>query len=421
MGVLSRIKSLFIQDEQRSVSLNNPSQSLNAALAALDSPAGAAGARVTVETVLGLSEAWRAVKVLGETVASVPFRVIEKKADGSHEDLPDHPIAKLFSEGPNPYSSAFTFMETLVANAALYGNGYAVITYNTRNAYPRSLKLVEPEMMDAYEVEGKLFYRNLKTGETHNYDDVLHIANTSWNGMGGLEILRIHRDTLSLALATRNYGANFFRNGAQLSGVLKHPGSLSKEAMERLKQSWRAAYEGSQNAGRTAILEEGMDYTPITLKPSDASFVETKRLIVADIARIFGVPQFLLEDLDRATFNNIEHLSQQFLTLTIRPWCKRIENEINRKLFPSYERGRITAFLDFDDLLVADLTSRANYARTLFNVGALSPNDIRKMSGYNPIEGGDKHYVQINMADINAMPEQNQNVQTMLNDADENE
>jgi HK97 family phage portal protein len=190
--------------------------------------------------------------------------------------------------------------------------------------------------------------------------------------------------------------------------------------------SWRQAYEGSQNAGRTAILEEGMDYTPITLKPSDASFIETKRTVVADIARIFGVPQFLLEDMERATFNNIEHLSQQFLTLTIRPWCKRLEAEINRKLFTRNEKGRFYAFLDFDDLLVADLTSRANYARTLFNVGALSPNDIRKMSGYNPIEGGDNHYVQVNMADINAMPDPNRagqvdNVQTLLNGTEEDE
>jgi HK97 family phage portal protein len=128
--------------------------------------------------------------------------------------------------------------------------------------------------------------------------------------------------------------------------------------------------------------------------------------------------------MERATFNNIEHLSQQFLTLTIRPWCKRIEAEVNRKLFTEAERGRFIAFMDFDDLLTADLANRANYARTLFNVGALSPNDIRRMGGYNPIEGGDKHYVQVNMADINAVPlpaNPTENVQTLLNDAEENE
>lgn len=430
MAIIDRIKSLFFVDDPEQRNINNPNVPIMSALTGLTSPVGAAGASVTVQSVLGLSEAWRALKVLGETIASVPFRVQERMPDGTRRDLPNHPVAQLFTIEPNQYTTPFTFVETLVIHAALRGNAYAVIEYNRRNAYPRSLMIVEPEDMDIFEEEGVLMYKRISTGQTYFYDDVLHICNTSWNGKAGLDIIRVHRDNLSLALANRNYGARFYKNGAQLSGILKHPGSLSKEAQERLKQSWNSTYGGAENAGKVAVLEEGVDYMPITLKPSDASFAETKRIIVADMARIFGVPQFILEDLDRATFNNIEHLSQLFLTLTIRPWCKRIEGEINRKLFPKSERGRITAFLDFDDLLMADLKSRSEYARTLFSVGALSPNDIRRMSGYNPVEGGDKHYVQVNMADINddsaEMPDDgtndadNPNVQTMLSDAEEN-
>jgi HK97 family phage portal protein len=168
----------------------------------------------------------------------------------------------------------------------------------------------------------------------------------------------------------------------------------------------------------------------VSLRPDQTGFHATKKTTVSDIARIFGVPQFLLEDLDRATFNNIEHLSQLFLTQTIRPWCKRIEAEINRKLFKREERGRLVAFLDFDDLLMADLRSRAEYARTLFNVGALSPDDVRKMSGYNPLPDGqgEKHYVQSNMMDISQpnanptpTPQGNDNVQTLLNEPENDE
>lgn len=148
-----------------------------------------------------------------------------------------------------------------------------------------------------------------------------------------------------------------------------------------------------------------MKYMPLGLKPSDASFSETKRLVVADVARIFGVPQFILEDLDRATFNNIEHLSWLFLSQTIRPWCRRIEAELNRKLFPKSERGRIVAFFDFDDLLMADLKSRAEYMRTLFNMGAISPNEARKTAGYNPYDKGDGHYLQNNMVDLTKLGE----------------
>lgn len=432
MGIIQRIKSLFVEEvpdiptEHRS--LNNPNVPLGTALAGLSSPSGSAGAVVTVDTVLGLSEVWRAVKVLGETVASVPFRVIEKLPDGSTKDLPDHPVSIIFTIEPNRHTTAFTFIETMMLHALLRGNAYAWIEYNRRNAYPKAIHLIDPQEMQVFDDGDMLYYKHTRTNKTYTYDEILHLCNTSWNGKAGLDVISVHKENLSLALANRNYGANFYRNGAQLSGILKHPGSLSKEAMSRLKSSWRNAYEGSQNAGRTAILEEGMDYMPITLKPSDASFTETKRIVVADIARILGVPQFLLEDLDRATFNNIEHLSQLFLTLTVRPWCKRIEAEINRKLFPKSERGRIVAFLDFDDLLMADLKSRGEYARTLFNVGALSPNDIRKMSGYNPIEHGDKHYVQTNMADISSpVFEQPQNepntdnVQTMLSDAEDDQ
>jgi len=397
-------------------------------LAGLSSPSGSAGAVVNVQTVLGLSEAWRALTVIGGTVASVPFRVLEKMPDGTTKDRPDHPVSILFTVEPNKYTTPFVFMETMVIHALLKGNAYAAIEYNRRNADVKSLNLLDPGEMDVFQTDGVPFYKHITTGKTYAYDEILHVCNTSWNAKTGLDVIATHRENLSLALANRNYGANFYRNGAQLSGVLKHPGSLSKEAMTRLKQSWSVAYEGSTNAGRTAILEEGMDYSPITLKPSDANFNETKRIVVADIARIFGVPQFLLEDLDRATFNNIEHLSQLFLTQTIRPWCKRIEAEINRKLFKREERGRLVAFLDFDDLLMADLRSRAEYARTLFNVGALSPNDIRRMSGYNPIEQGEKHYVQSNMMDISQpnanpapTPQENDDVQTLLNEPENDE
>lgn len=407
MGILQRFKSLFVEEvpEQRSVpyGLNNPNIPLGTALAGLSSPVGNSGAVVTTDTVLGLSEVWRAVKVVGETVASVPFRVLEKMPDGTTQDRPDHPVALLFTVEPNIYTTPFTFMETMMVHALLRGNAYAIIDINRRDSQPRALNLVPPDEMEPYVDEKMgLYYKHTRTGKTYAYDEIFHLCNTSLNGLAGMDVLRVHRDNFSLALANRNSAGNFYRNGAQPSGVLKHPGALSKEAKERIKQSWEVAYGGASNAGKTAVLEEGMDYQPISLRPAETGFHETKKTVVADIARIFGVPQFLLEDLDRATFNNIEHLSQLFLTLGIRPWSKRVEAEANRKLFKKAERGRFVAFMDFDDLLMADLKSRAEYARTLFHTGALSPDDIRKMSGYNPIDGGHgkKHYVQSNMMDI---------------------
>lgn len=404
MGILQRIRSVFIEDvpapvvEQRN--LNNPAVPLSVGMAALDGYTTEAS--VTVNTVLGLSEAWRALKVLGETVAAVPFRVFERMADGTKEERPGHPVSILFTVEPNKLSTPFTFLETAMFHAALRGNAYAIIQYNRRDAYVRSLTLVDPQDISAFEMDGELFYKHVPTGKTYAYDEIMHISNTSWNGMAGLDVMKTHRDNFALAISNRNVGKNFYQNGAQPSAALEHPGSLSDKAQERLVSSFTKKYAGAGNSGKIVVLEEGMKYTPISLKPSDSSFIETKRTVVADMARIFGVPQFLLEDLERATFSNIEHLSQLFLTQTILPWCKRFESEINRKLFPRSERGRFYAKFDFDDLLMTDLKSRAEYARTLFNVGALSPDDIRAVSGLNPIPDGfgQKHYVQSNMMDI---------------------
>lgn len=401
MGLLDTIKGLFVISDETRANINSPNVPLTPAnISTAFSGVGSAGVAVTKDSALSLSEIWRALKVLGETLASVPIQVYEKQANGSKKFLPDHPVSLILTIEPNVQCTPFTFIETMVMHAALMGNAYASIEYNRRNAYPKALHILDPQNVDVFVGNGRLFYKDLVSGKTYDHDEIIHIQNTSWNGMAGLNILVVHRDNISLALANRNYGANFYKNGARLGGILEHPGSLSKEASQRLRESWAIMYEGSDKAGKTAVLEEGMKYTALGLKPSDASFSETKRLVVADMARIFGVPQFILEDLDRATFNNIEHLSWLFLSNTIRPWCRRIEAEFNRKLFPKAERGRVVAFFDFDDLLMADLKSRAEYLRTLFNMGAISPNEARKSAGYNPFGDGDGHYLQNNMIDL---------------------
>jgi len=400
MGILNSISSLFSKKsdaDQRGI--NNPSTPITTALRNMFTTYSAAGTVVNVENALGITEVWRAVKLLGENIASVPFYVVETMPDGTERIATEHPVARLIAN-PSPTCSSFSFMETFVVHAA-FGNAYAILNTNARNVVT-GLRLVDPKDVDIIEKgDGRIVYRVSGDNRTYDYDEVLHLQNTSWDGMAGLSINQIHRDTLGLAIAIRDYGARFYKNGAHLSGILKHPGSLSKEAMGRIRNSWGSQYEGADNAGRTAVLDEGMEYQKIGLGPQEAAFVETKKMVVSDIARIFGVPQFLLEDLERATFNNIEHLSQLFVNMTLRPWCKRIESEFNRKLFRQSEMARFTVRFDFDDLLMADLESRAEFAQKMFYTGAISPNDIRKMNKQNPIQGGDNHFVQSNMMELN--------------------
>ncbi len=162
--------------------------------------------------------------------------------------------------------------------------------------------------------------------------------------------IHVHRDKFGLALANRNYGANFYKNGAHLNGVLKHPGRLTNEAYDRLKGSFNRAFGGSQNAGGTAILEEGMDFQKVGLNPSDAAFNETKKATISDIARITGVPGVLLEDMDKATFGNMEQLSQMFVNYTIMPLCETIEAEFNKKIFFEAEKEKFTTDVQGDNV-----------------------------------------------------------------------
>jgi len=183
----------------------------------------------------------------------------------------------------------------------------------------------------------------------------------------------------------------FYRATQILGGVLKHPGRLTNEAYDRLKGSFNRAFGGSQNAGGTAILEEGMDFQKVGLNPADAAFNETKKATISDIARITGVPGVLLEDMDKATFSNMEQLSQMFVNYTIMPLCETIESEFNRKIFFEVEKDKYSTRFNLDGLLRGDVAARSSYYTTMRNVLAMSPNEIRIKENMNPYPGGDSY------------------------------
>ena len=188
-----------------------------------------------------------------------------------------------------------------------------------------------------------------------------------------------------------------------MGGAISHPSKLDDGTMVRLRRSLEREYGGSENSGKIMLLEQGMKYHSIGLSPQQASAAETKKLTISDIARIFGVPQFLLEDLERATFNNIEHMSLLFITNTIRPWCKRIESELNRKLFPRDEQGQFVVRFDIDDIRMVDIDSRGKWAETMMKWGIMNRDEVRASFKLNPIEdgSGQSYLVPMNMEDPN--------------------
>lgn len=362
------------------------------------------GVVVDENRMLSLPAFWRAVKILSGVIASLPLEVIESSDDGTENLTRRHPTAILL-RNPSPLYSRYNFFETLVVHLLAHGNFYAII--RKKFGRPASLQIVDkPQQVTAkLNNRGDLFYEI--DNVTYAAERVVHVSNLSWNGIIGFSQADLHKDNYGLAIANRDYGNTFYSNGAHLSGVLKHPGRLTADAYDRLRMSWENRYGGSGNAGKTAILEEGMDYAAIGLKPSDASFLETKKLTTADISLLTGVPRFLLEDSD-PTFNNGETITRLFTNFTILPLCENIESEFNRKLFFDDEMDQTRVRFNLNQLLRADTEQRGRYIDNLMKWGIINRDEARKMEGWNPIAdgSGQAYMVPLNMVDPTAEPEE---------------
>lgn len=232
-------------------------------------------------------------------------------------------------------------------------------------------------------------------------EDVLHIPGLGFDGIMGYSPIAMEKNAIGLGIAAEEYGAKFFANGARPGGVLTHPHTLKDP--KRLRENWNAAYGGSSNSGRVAVLEEGMEYKPITVPNSEAQFLETRKFQVEEICRIYRVPPHMIGDLSHATFSNIEHQSISFAVHTIRPWLTRIEQAINRALIPETEKERFYVQFNLDGLMRGAYKSRMEGYAIARQNGWMSANDIRELENMNPIpedEGGNAYLCNGNMIPI---------------------
>lgn len=396
------VKRVFLVDDQQSRnSPENPSVSLSQPgswLSTLFAGPVASGVAVNQESLLGITAAWRCLKVLGENVASLGGDVMRDLEDGTRKKFPNHRVSKILRD-PSPLYTGFTFRETMTAYAAGHGNGIARIENDG------TLTIIRPDTVETKYKEGVLTYHwRDKDGNKQTAFDyqIFHIPGLVM-GEGevlGKSPLSVHRETLGLNIAQTLYGAKFFKNGAHIDGFLSTEQKLSPEAIKRMANSWRARYTGVNNTGSTPVLEEGLKYVPLSLSPQDALFVEATQLSVQEIARIFGVPLHMLASLENATFSNIEHQSREFVTYTLRPWVKKYEAEINRKLFTQRERdlGYYYRF-NLESLLRGDSEAQARLIDTYMKWGITTRDEIRQMYGWNPSQDdtGKTHFVPVNM------------------------
>lgn len=360
------------------------------------------GKSVSPRSAVQVSVLYACVRVISETIASLPLHLYTRVDRGS-EKAYEHPMYRLLHDEPNSEMTSFVWREVMLAHLLLWGNSYSQIIRNGRGEVLALYPLLSEKMTVDRDKSGALTYTYDKDGVFYSLrpTDVLHIPGLGFDGIMGYSPIALEKNAIGLGIAAEEYGSKFFSNGATPAGVLTHPNSIKN--IKELRENWNAAYGGSGNNGKTAILEEGMKFESISIPNDAAQFLETRKFQVAEICRIYRVPPHLVGDLEHATFSNIEHQSISFAMHTIRPWLVRIEQAMNRGLLSETEKANTYIEFNMSGLMRGDYKSRMEgYAIGRQN-GWLSTNDIREMESQNLIpasEGGDAYLVNGNMISI---------------------
>lgn len=375
--------------------LSNPSGEL---IQALTLPKTAAGVAVDEKTALRMTTVYACIRVLAETVGTLPLVVFRRRKDGSRERATDHYLYGILHDSPNPEMTSAQFRITMQGHLCSWGNAYAQIVRGQKSGRVQELWPLRPDKVQVMrETSGKKVY--IYAGRYRlEEDEVLHIAGLGFDGLVGYSPLRMAREAVGLGLATEQFGAKFFGEGTHPSITLNHPARLSDKAQENLKKSFKKAYSGLGRSHEVMVLEEGMKAEPLGVPPEDSQFLQTRQFQVAEICRIFRVPPHLVADLSRSTFSNIEQQSLDFVIHSVRPWLVLWEQQIEKQLLSPQDKA-LGYYVEhiIDGLLRGDIKSRYEAYAVARQNGWMSANDIRKLENMNPIPGGDIYLIPLNM------------------------
>lgn len=359
-----------------------------------------AGKNVSERSAMQMTAVYACVRILSEAVACLPVHLYKYNDAGGKEKASEHPLYHLLHDEPNPEMTSFIFRETLMTHLLLWGNAYAQVIRNGKGEVIALYPLMPNKMSVDRDEQGQLYYTYQRsTDEAATMEgstvvlrpsDVLHIPGLGFDGLVGYSPIAMAKNAIGLAIATEEYGAKLFANGAAPSGVLEHPGTIKDPA--RVREAWMSQFGGSANSGKVAVLEEGMKYTPISISPEQAQFLETRKFQINEIARIFRVPPHMVGDLEKSSFSNIEQQSLEFVKYTLDPWVIRWEQSLARALLSEDEKKEYFFKFNVEGLLRGDYASRMTGYSTARQNGWMSANDIRELENLDRIpaeEGGD--------------------------------
>lgn len=360
-------------------------------------------------TAMQTTAVYGSVRILSSLLASFPLILYKRLAGGGKERATEHPLYKITHNNPNEFQDAFQFKETLQAHLALRGNAYCLIERNLSNGKVLGLFTLEPDRVFPKKVriiETKKvriiyeYYTDFNEKIILTSDEVLHLKGLTTSGIMGLDPIMAAKNMIGSTIATEEHASRFFSNGARLGGILKYPGKLTKEGIEKIKTSFAQKYEGVENAGKTAVLEEGMSYEPVGMTLQQAEFIEQRQFNKKDICSgIFGIPSHMLGG-DVETISNVEEFSRQLIDYTLNPWLKRWELAFNNNLLTLKEQE--TYFFEFltDAFLRSNASVRATKLAIERQNGIINADEWREIENKNPLpDGAGKLYLNpLNMA-----------------------
>lgn len=370
-----------------------------------------AGKNVNERSAMQMTAVYACVRILSEAIAGLPLHMYRYKDEGGKEKALDHNLYQLLHDEPNPEMTSFVFRETLMTHLLLWGNAYAQIIRNGKGEVIALYPLMPNRMTVNRDSNGMLYYQYQKSNDDAptmegssvilSPSEVLHVPGLGFDGLVGYSPIAMAKNAIGLSIAAEEYGAKFYANGAAPSGVLEHPGVLKDPA--KVRDSWNAAFGGSSNSHKVAVLEEGLKYTPISISPNEAQFLETRKFQIDEIARIFRVPPHMVGDLEKSSFSNIENMSREFVTYTLSPWMVRWEQSLSKALLNEEEKKSYFFKFNVDGLLRGSYHERMQGYSIGIQNGFLCPNDVRELEDLDLIPedaGGYKFMVNGNMVDL---------------------
>lgn len=404
MILLDRIRSMFRATEKKDAISRS-----DLLLDLLGSASAKSGVAVTWETALQAASALACARVIAEGVAQVPLKVYRRRTDGGADIATDHPLYTTLHDSPAPGITSYEWRETTGIHLALTNRSYSLIRRQSplfsRGSPTIELQPLQPQQVrPTRHADWSITYDvTFDDGTTRTYQpsDILHFKGPSWTSIDGLDGIRLAREAIGLALATEEHGARQFSNGAILGGILSTDAVLSADQSAQLRASWEASQLGLKNAYRTAVLWGGLKWTPRAQQNDQAQWIEVRRFQVAEVCRFFRVLPIMIGEADRtATYASSEQMFLAHVVHTMGPWFSRIEQRLNLQLLTESERsdGYFCKF-SVAGLLRGSHKDRAEFYRTLYGIGAFSPNEIRAYEDLNPYDGGDKYRVPMNMED----------------------